>query len=185
MKRKSIPIADLKISAKAKKYIRRVLDSNRLSYGPFTEKFEREFAKIHNRKFAMVTNSGTSGLQIALQAFKESLGWDNDDEVLVPAITFIASSNVVLHNNLKPIFVDVESNYYCIDPTKIEEKITSKTRAILPVHLFGQSADMESISKIAKKHNLKIIEDSCETMFVSYKNKPVGSLGIFPFTRLM
>lgn len=177
MKKKHIAIADLKISKKAKKYVLEALNKNRLSYGPFTEKFEKEFARIHRRKYAIVTNSGTSALQVALHALKETYSWDDGDEVLVPAITFIASSNSVIHNNLKPVFVDVEKDYYCIDPRKIEEKITSKTRAIMPVHLFGQSADMKPILKIAKKHNLKIIEDSCETMFVKYDRDPVGSLG--------
>ena len=177
MKKRHIAIADLEISQKAKKYINQVLSSNRLSYGRFTEQFEKEFAKIHKRKFASVTNSGTSGLQIALHALKETLGWDDGDEILVPAVTFIASSNVVLHNNLKPVFVDVEPDFYCIDPAKIEEKITSRTRAIMPVHLFGQSADMKPILAIARKYSLKIVEDSCEAMFVKYHNEPVGSLG--------
>lgn len=177
MKIRHIPIADLKITAKAKKYVNQVLDSNRLSYGPFTEKFEKEFARIHSRKFAMVLNSGTSALQVALHALKEYYNWDDDDEILVPAMTFIATSNIVLQNNLKPVFVDVEEDYYCIDPKKIEEKITKKTRAIIPVHMFGQSADMEKVLKIAKKNNLKILEDACETLFVNYKGKPVGSLG--------
>lgn len=177
MKNRHIAIADLKISTKAKKYVREVLDNNRLSYGPFTEKFEREFASLHKRRYATVSNSGTSALQVAIHATKEVYGWDEGDEVLVPALTFIATSNAIIHNNLKPVFVDVEKDYYCIDPTKIEANITSKTRAIMPVHLFGQSADMKPILKIAKKHNLKIIEDSCEAMFVRYKGEPVGSLG--------
>ncbi len=177
MKKRHISIADLKISPKAKKYVMAVLDANRLSYGKFTENFERQFARLHNRKFAIISNSGTSALQVAIHALKETYGWSDGDEILVPAITFIASSNVVLHNNLKPVFVDVEPDYFCIDPKKIEQKITKKTRAILPVHLFGQSADMEPIMKIAKKYNLKVIEDSCETMFVRYAGKPVGSMG--------
>lgn len=177
MKRRHVPIADLKITAKAKKYVNKVLDSNRLTYGPFTQKFEKEFAKIHDRKFAMVLNSGTSALQVALHALKEYYNWDDGDEILVPAMTFIATSNIVIHNNLKPVFVDVEADYYCMDPKKIEEKITEKTRAILPVHMFGQSADMEKILKIAKKHNLRVLEDACETLFVKYQDKPVGSLG--------
>ncbi len=154
-----------------------VLKSNRLSYGPFTEKFQNAFARAHMRKYAMFTNSGTSGLQIALQAQKELYNWQDYDEVLVPAISFIASSNVIIANRLKPVFVDVEENFYCIDPQKIEAKITKNTKAIMPVHLFGQSADMESILKIAQKHKLKIIEDSCETALVNYNNRPVGSLG--------
>ena len=177
MKKRHIAIADLRISRKAKKYVVSALNANRLSYGKFTEKFEREFARVHSRKFATVCNSGTSGLQVALHALKEVYGWEDNDEVLVPAVTFIASSNVVIHNNLKPVFVDVEKDYYCVDPKKIEEKITSRTRAIMPVHLFGQSSEMKLILKIAKRHNLKIIEDSCETMFVKYMDKPVGSLG--------
>jgi len=95
----------------------------------------------------------------------------------VPSVTFIATSNVVLHNNLNPVFVDVERDYFGMDPAKIEAKVSKKTRAIMPVHLFGQSADMEPILKIAQKYKLKIVEDSCETMFVQHKGKPVGSLG--------
>ena len=177
IKKRHIAIADLKISQRGKKYVMRALDENRLSYGNFTQKFEQEFAKAHGRKFAIVCNSGTSGLQVALSALKETYGWEDGDEVLVPAVTFIASSNVILHNNLKPVFVDVEGDYYCMDPKKIEEKISSRTRAIMPVHLFGQSADMRKIMTIAKKHNLKVVEDSCETMFVKYRGKPVGSHG--------
>lgn len=177
MRKGHLPISDIRISDKAKKYVLQTLDRNRLSYGPFTQKFEKLLADSHNRKFAMVVNSGTSGLQVALHALKEMNGWQDGDEILVPAITFIASSNIVIHNNLKPVFVDVEPDFYCMDPDKIEDKITPRTRAILPVHLFGQSANMERICQIAKKHGLKILEDACETMFVSYKGKPVGSMG--------
>ncbi len=177
MKKRTISIADLRISKKAKRYILQTLNENRLSYGKFTQKFETQFAKLHNRKYAIVSNSGTSGLQVAIHALKEQSGWDDGDEIIVPAITFIASSNAIIHNNLRPVFVDVESNYYCIDPKKIEEEITKKTKAIMPVHLFGQSADMDPIMKIAKKYNLKVIEDSCEAMFIKYKGEPVGSMG--------
>ncbi len=177
MKNRHIAIADLRISKKAKRYVLEVLNNNRLSYGPFTEKFEKEFARLHKRRYATVSNSGTSALQVAIHAMKESYGWNDGDEIIVPAITFIASSNAIIHNNLKPVFVDVEKDCYCIDPTKIEGSITSKTRAIMPVHLFGQSADMKPILEISRQHNLKIIEDSCETMFVKYNGEPVGSLG--------
>jgi len=177
MKRRKIAIADLHIGKKAKEYVLKTLDSNRLSYGPMTEDFERQFAKIHRRKYAMVSNSGTSALQVALHALKEKYGWEDGDEVILPAVTFIASSNVVLHNRLKPVFVDVEPNYYCIDPKKIEAAITKRTKAIMPVHLFGQSADMKRIMAIAKRHDLRVIEDSCEAMFVKYMGEPVGSMG--------
>ena len=177
LQKRKIPIANLEISPQAKKYVLQALDSNRLSYGPLTEAFERKFAKAHNKKYALVTNSGTSALQVALHALKTLNGWENGDEVLVPAVTFIASSNVILHNHLKPVFVDVEKDYYCINPSDIEKRITPKTRAIMPVHLFGQSSDMSKIMKIAKKHNLKVLEDSCEAMFVNYNGQPVGYFG--------
>jgi len=105
MQKRHLALADLKITAKGKKYVNQVLNSNRLSYGPMTEKFEKEFARLHEKKFAMVSNSGTSSLQVSLQALKETYQWNDGDEVLVPAITFIATSNIVLHINLKPVFV--------------------------------------------------------------------------------
>ena len=154
-----------------------VLNSHRLSYGPYSKKFENIFAELHGVKFAAFCNSGTSALQIAVATLKETEQWNEGDEILCPALTFVASSNVIIMNNMHPVFVDVEEEYYGIDPQKIEEKITPRTKAIMVVHLFGQSCDMDSIMNIATKYNLKIIEDSCETMYASYKGKPVGSFG--------
>ena len=176
-KKRNIPLGTVNISSKAKQCVKEILNTGRLSHGKFSQDLEREFAKLHNRKFALLTNSGTSALQVAVHTLKELHKWKNGDEVIVPAITFIATSNVVLQNNLKPVFVDVDPNYYNIDPDKIEEKITKKTRAIMPVHMFGLSAEMNPILDLAKKYKLKIIEDSCEAMFVTYKGHPVGSLG--------
>lgn len=175
--RREVGVGTLNISAQGKKYVNQALDSNRLSYGPFLKQFEKLFADIHENKFALVSNSGTSSLHIALQALKEIHGWQNGDEVLVPAVTFVATSNIVLHNNMVPVFVDIERDYYELDPTLIEAKITPRTRAMIPVHLFGQPCDMDPIMAIAKKHNLKIIEDSCETMYARYKGRMVGNLG--------
>lgn len=175
--RREIGVGGLVITPEDKALVNKVLDSNRLSYGPMSQEFEREFAKIHQSKFALFTNSGTSSLHIAISALKEKYGWKDGDEIIVPATTFIATSNVVLHNNMKPIFVDVEKETFNIDPKLIEEKITKRTRAIIPVHLLGCPADMGAIMKIAKKHNLRVIEDACEAMFASYKGKMVGSFG--------
>jgi len=174
---KNISVGTLKISDLAKEYVKEVLDSNRLSYGPFLQKFESEFAKAHRGKFCVSSNSGTSSLQVALQAMKEIYHWSDGDEVIVPAVTFVATSNIVLHNRMVPVFVDVERDFYEIDPDLIESKITSKTRAIIPVHLFGLPCDMDPIRELASKYGLKIIEDSCETMLASYKGVSVGSLG--------
>lgn len=172
-----VEVGTLHISDKAKLYVNQALDNNRLSYGPFLQNFEKKFSKCHECTFGLVSNSGTSSLQIALQALKEYHNWQDGDEVLVPAVTFVATSNIVLHNKMNPVFVDIEKDYYEIDPTLIEAKITPKTRAIIPVHLFGQPCDMDPIIEIAKKHNLKIIEDSCETMLARYKGRMVGNLG--------
>ncbi len=176
-KRAQIGVGGFRITARAKQLVMEVLDSNRITAGPKMARFENEIAALHGCKYGLMCNSGTSALQIALAALKETYGWQDGDEVIVPAVTFVATSNVVLYNNLKPVFVDVESRYYCIDPTKIEERITSRTRAIMPVHLAGQPCDMEPILRIARRFNLRIVEDSAETMFVSDKGRPVGSFG--------
>src|SRR3989344_7094211 len=174
---KQIGVGSAIIGPLEKKYVLDVLKKQRLSYGFYHEKFENEFAKLHARKFAMFCNSGTSALQAGLNALKIKYNWKNGDEIIVPAQTFVATVNVVLQNNLKPVFVDVEGDYFEIDPSKIEKAITSKTRAIIPVHVGGQPCDMDPIMKIAKKYKLKVLEDSCETMFAKYKGKPAGSWG--------
>lgn len=177
MKNRTISVGDIILSSQAKKNVNHVLNTNRLSYGPYSKKFESSFANMHDSKYAVFSNSGTDSLKLSLQALKEFGNWNDGDEVIVPAITFIATSNVVLMNNLKPVFVDVKLDTYNIDVSKIEKAITSKTRAIIPVHLMGLPCDMDPIKKLAKKYNLKIIEDSCETMLATYKGKKVGSLG--------
>ncbi len=169
--------AGFHFGAKEKKYVSEVLKSHRLSYGPWSQRLEEIFAREHDSKFAVFSNSGTSALHMALAAMKEKYGWSDGDEVIVPAVTFIATSNIVIYNNMKPVFVDVDPKTYNIDPSKIESAITQRTRVILPVHLFGMPADMDPIMRIAKKHNLRVLEDSCECMFAKYKGKKVGSFG--------
>lgn len=177
MLKRKLAISDIRLNHFAGKYVNQVLKSNRLTYGKFTRLFEKELAKKLNRRYVLFVNSGTNGLQLALQAMKELYGWQDGDEVIVPAVTFIATSNAILQANLQPIFADVEEDHYCLNPEKIAAKISKKTRAILPVHLFGQSSDMAKILPVAEKFGLKILEDSCETMFVKYRNKQVGTLG--------
>ncbi len=170
-------VGSLTISEKEKEYVNQALDNNRLSYGPFSKKFEDQFAKLHGAMFAVMSNSGTSALQVALAALKEHYDWNDGDEILIPSVTFIATSNVAIMLNLVPIFVDVDPQTYNIDPELIEAKITSRTKAIIPVHLYGLPANMNPIMDIARKYNLRVVEDSCETMFVSAYGKPVGSHG--------
>jgi len=142
-----------------------------------TDRFERELARLHGSRFGLMCNSGTSALQIALAAIKEREGWRDGDEVLVPAVTFIATSNVVLFNNLKPVFVDVEPDFYCIDPAQIERYITPRTRAIMPVHVGGLPCDMGAIMEIARRRGLHVVEDSAECMFATHRGQHVGSFG--------
>ncbi len=172
-----IGVGGVQINKQARKYVNEVLKSNRLSYGPYIKAFEFEFAKLHDLKFAAFMNSGTSALQVAINALKIKYDWQDGDEVLCPATTFVASANTIIQNNLKVIFVDVEPDYFMIDPEKIEEKITPQTKAIMVVHLCGQMAQMDKIMEIANKHNLKVIEDACEAVYAHYKGKTVGSFG--------
>jgi len=174
---KQIGVGGLELTNYEKELVNEVLDSNRLTYGPMTKRFEMEFSKMHDVKHSLFMNSGTSALHVALAALKEKHGWSDGDEVIVPAVTFVATSNIVLHNKMTPIFVDVEYDTYNIDPKLIEQKISSKTRAIIPVHLLGLPAEMNPIVDLAKKYKLEIIEDSAECMFAKYENKSVGSIG--------
>lgn len=153
-----------------------VMDSGILSYGKYSREFEALFAQLHECEYATLVNSGTSALLIALQALKEVGGWKEGDEVIVPATTFVATSNVVLHLGLEPVFVDIAPDLN-IDPGLIEQAITPRTRAIIPVHLCGKPANMPRIMEIARKHNLRVIEDSCEAMFVGIGGRSVGSWG--------
>ena len=177
LRRKQIGVGGLTISARAKALVMEVLDSGRLSAGPMMARFESEIASIHGCRYGLMCNSGTSALQIALAALKERYGWQDGDEILVPALTFVATSNVALYNGLTPVFVDVEREFFDIDPHKIEERITPRTRAVIPVHIAGLPCDMTPILEIAQRRNLRIIEDSCEAMFVNYEGRPVGSFG--------
>lgn len=175
--RRTVPVGWVRIGQRERELVAQVLDSTRLTYGPMTRRFEREFSRIHGRRFAIFMNSGTSALQVALHALRAAHGWSDGDEVLVPALTFVASSNVVIQNRMRPVFVDVDPLYYEIDPERIEERVTPRTRAIMPVHLFGQPCDMDPIMDVVSRHGLRVLEDSCETMYARYKGRVTGSWG--------
>lgn len=135
--------------------------------------FEEKFAKYVGAKYAIALNSGTDALVIAMKA----LGIKEGDEVITTPFTFFATAETIAMIGAKPVFVDVCEDTYNIDVTKIEEKITEKTKAILPVHIFGQPADMDEIRKIADKHNLVVIEDACQAVGSSIGNRMIGSIG--------
>jgi len=175
--RQQIGVGGFRTSARAKELVMQVLDSNRITSGPMMSRFENQIAQLHGCRFGLMSNSGTSALQIALAALKETYGWADGDEVIVPALTFVATANVVIYNRMTPVFADVEAAHYTLDPATLESRITPRTRAIMPVHIGGMPCDMDPVLDIARRHGLKIIEDSAETMFARYRGKPVGSFG--------
>lgn len=172
----NIGLGTFKATPRTRELVNAVLDSGRLSYGPMSKMLEKEFSHIHRCSYGVLSNSGTSSLHVSLQALKELHGWEDGAKVLVPAITFVATINVVIHNNMWPIFVDVDPRTYNIDLSTMKSRdIDSK--CIIPVHLFGQPANMTEVVSIAEAHDMKIIEDACETMFATHRGQHVGSIG--------
>lgn len=160
--------------------IKKVLDSGWVSQGPKVKEFESKVSDYLGTKYAIAVTNCTAALHLALLSIDVS----QDDEVIVADYTFPATGHSVLYCKAKPIFVDINPKTYNIDPSKIEEKINDKTKAIIPVHTFGQSAEMDEIREIAKKYNLKIIEDAACSFGAKYKNKysgTIGDIGCFSF----
>ncbi|MFH1445480.1 MAG: DegT/DnrJ/EryC1/StrS family aminotransferase [Nanoarchaeota archaeon] len=153
--------------------IRNVLLSGNLVQGEKVREFEEAVSNYIGVEHAIATSSGTTALHLAV----ESLGIGPEDEVITTPFTFIASTNCILYNNAKPVFVDIDPKTFNIDPGKIEEKITDKTKAVLIVHLYGQPCEMERIKEICNKHNLKLIEDCAQAIGAEYKNQKVGTFG--------
>jgi dTDP-4-amino-4,6-dideoxygalactose transaminase len=173
-----IPFLDLKkINLQYKKEIEaamaRVLESGWYILGKEVEKFEEEFAAYCGTKYAIGVANGLDALTLILKAY----GIGEGDEVIVPANTYIASILAISANGATPILVEPDINNFNLDSNKIEEKITPKTKAIMVVHLYGQAADMDPINQIAKKYNLKVIEDAAQAHGAKYKGKRVGNLG--------
>lgn len=173
MKNKPIPIAKPFIDKADIAGVVRVLKSGRLSLGPCLSKFESDFASYVGAKYACAVSSGTAGLHLVVKA----LGLKSGDEVITSPFSFIASSNCLLYEGVRPVFIDIDESTFNLDPQKIEQAITSKTKAILVVHIFGQSADMDAITRLAKKYNLSIIEDACESIGATYGGKFTGTFG--------
>jgi len=155
----------------------RVIDSGWYIQGNECKAFEREFAQYCGTKYAIGVANGLDALILILRAYKEMGIMSDGDEVIVPSNTYIASILAISQNNLVPVLVEPDMATYLIDPSRIEEKITSKTKAIMPVHLYGQTCQMHAINAIAKKHNLKVIEDSAQSHGAYYKDKRSGNLG--------
>jgi perosamine synthetase len=163
------------ISEEEKKAVLKVLESQLLSSlaGKVVETFEKEFAEYIGVKHAIAVNSGTAALHIAIASLDIGPG----DEVIVPPFTFIATASSIIHNNAIPIFADIENKTYTLDPESVKKNITNKTKAIIPVHLAGVTANMDPLLEIAQENDLFIIEDACQSHGAKYKGKRVGSMG--------
>jgi perosamine synthetase len=166
------------MEAEEKQAVLEVLDSGILAQGPRVAAFEEAFAKVCGTKFAIATSSGTTALHIALLANGLKAG----DEIITTPFTFIASANCALFIGAKPVFVDIDPRTFNLDAEQIEAAITPRTRAILPVHLYGLCCNMDRILEIAKKHHLVVIEDACQSHAAEYKGKKAGSFGTGTFS---
>ncbi len=173
-----ISIAKPIMENEEKKAVLEVLESGMLAMGPRVAAFEEAFARMCGTHFAIATSNGTTALHIALLAHGIRAG----DEVITAPFTFIASGNTILFVGAKPIFVDIDARTFNIDTGKIEAAITLHTKAILPIHLYGLCCDMDAILEIAKKHNLVVIEDACQSHGAAYKGKKAGSFGTGTFS---
>ena len=171
-----INFGDLKIGTTAKKYLQSAIDKNWVSEGANVAEFERRFAEKFGYKHCIATSSGTDADIVACASLYD-FGAQRGDEIICPACTFVASANAILAAGFIPRFVDVELETLNIDPSKIEAAINKKTRAIMAVHLMGKPAEMTAIMKIAKEHNLMVIEDACEAHGAAHQGKVVGGIG--------
>lgn len=170
---KSVPLSSPDITYREVELINQVLATPYLSIGPKIEEFEAKIARYIGTKYAVAVNSGTSALHLCTR----SLDIKDGDEVITTPFSFISSANCILFERAKPVFVDIDEDSLCIDVTRIEEKITERTKAILPVHIFGHACQMDKVMEIGRKYNLAVIEDACEAIGGEYSGEKVGSFG--------
>jgi perosamine synthetase len=173
-----IPINKPWIGEDEKEAVLKVLEENALTSpardgGKNVREFESLLADYLNVKHVIAVNSGTAALHAALLA----VGIKQDDEVLLPSFTFVATANAIVAVGAKPVFVDIKKDDFTIDVTKLKSKITSRTKAIIPVHLYGHPCDMDQISELASKNSIHIVEDACQSLGSSYRRKQTGTFG--------
>jgi len=173
LKDRTIPVSMPDLSGNEAAYAAEAVASTWISSsGRFLDLFEREFAESCGCRHAVATSSGTTALHLALA----TLGVGPGDEVIVPSMTYIATANAVTYCGAEPVFVDIDPATWCIDPARIEDAITPRTKGIIPVHLLGHPADMDAVMKIARTHGLWVVEDAAEATFATYRGQAVGSL---------
>ena len=176
----AVPLLDIhrqyiKLKPEMDRAVLEVLEHGRFILGPEVARFEKKVAELCGVKYGIGVASGTDALLIALRG----AGVEPGDEVITSDFSFFASAGVISRLGARPVFVDIEPDTYNIDPNLIEAAITPKTKAIIPVHLFGQVADMDPIMEIARRHDLRVVEDAAQAIGAEYKNRPSGSIGDF------
>ncbi len=176
MENRKINFGEGRINETAIRHLLDAIQTNWVSQGPKVEEFEKKWGELFGYKYNVAVSNGTDADIHALASLYD-LGAERGDEIIIPALAFIAVGNSVLAAGFKPVFVDVEKHTLNINPNLIEQKITNKTRAIMVVHTMGKPCDMDKIMEIAKKNNLRVIEDSCEAHGATYKGKLIGTFG--------
>jgi perosamine synthetase len=176
-----IPISKPHIGAREKELVLDALNSGWVSsIGKYIDEFEAKFARYCGTEFALAVSNGTTGLHLALA----TLGLKPGDEVIVPDLTFVATANAVAYTGATPILADIDADTLCIDPASVRSLISERTKAIIPVHLYGHPADMDALTEIGEAHGVDIIEDAAEAHGAEYKGRRVGGLskcGVFSF----
>jgi perosamine synthetase len=168
-----IPLSSPDVQAEDVELVARVLRSNRLSIGPFIKELERDFADYIGTKYAVAVTNGTAGLHLCMRA----AGIVEGDEVITTPFSFIASANCILYERATPVFVDIDEASLNLDPALVARAVTPRTRATLPVHVFGQPCAMDELQSICRDRNLTLIEDACEAVGAEYKGRKVGAFG--------
>jgi len=161
------------MNEETKKEVMKVLDSGWYILKENTKKFEEEFAEYIGVNHAVAVSSGTAAIFLTMKAMELK----PKDEVIIPSFSFISTGSSIIYAGGKPVFVDIDEKTYNIDPNLIKEKITKKTKAIMPVHLYGNPAEVDEIREICEKYNLKLVEDACQAVGAEYKGKKCGLLG--------
>jgi len=168
-----IPITDVRFEGNELEYVSECIKTGWVSsLGKYVQQFEEQFSRYCGAKHGISASNGTTALHLAL----ETLGIGPGDEVIVPTLTFVATANVVIYAGARPVFVDSEAETWNLDPAQLEAKITERTKAIIPVHIYGHPADIDPIMEIARRHNLYVIEDAAEAHGALYKGRRVGAL---------
>jgi perosamine synthetase len=170
---RQIPLARPYLNGREEELVTEVLRSGTLALGPMYRRFEEAFAEKVGTRYAVACNSGTSGLHASLQ----QLGIGPGDEVITSSFSFVASANVILFQHATPVFAEIDEQTFNVDPSAIEAAITPRTRAIIPVHIFGYPCDIEAISRIAGAHGIPVVEDACEALGATAAGRPVGGYG--------